>query len=226
MEAIKTMAKTSKRVWLKLDGTDVKAALQESLRTEWNGDVDMGDGELEILRQDYKRRIENHTNFIKTTNQHTYSQLFVDVQADVDYLEAAVAKATQIYQRKQQQEQVNNSTLMELCWNCAELNLLLQQAQSMLQIRSPHDLQTFFEQFKHLQYLSGLFKKKRQAATHVLVLLASDEERKQKPYAMPIQYIPYNQIKDQYIRDVTCKAKEEFMAAGVLVVGRLSDSFK
>lgn len=37
------------RYWIKIDGTDVKTGLMESERKVWNGDEDLGDGELQKL---------------------------------------------------------------------------------------------------------------------------------------------------------------------------------
>lgn len=51
------------------------------------------------------------------------------------------------------------------------------------------------------QFLCNLFKKKRTAATHVLVSMVSDDRRLKKQYAFPTRYIPYRTLKDQYIRD-------------------------
>ena len=42
--------------WIKVDAFDIKAALQEFVKGVWNGDVDMGDGKLELRRLDYERR--------------------------------------------------------------------------------------------------------------------------------------------------------------------------
>lgn len=45
------------RFWLKLDATDIKEALMESMKGVWNGDVDLGDGKLQELREDYNGRV-------------------------------------------------------------------------------------------------------------------------------------------------------------------------
>ena len=37
---------TNGRFWIKLDGTDVKAAIMESQKKVWNGDVDYDDGKM------------------------------------------------------------------------------------------------------------------------------------------------------------------------------------
>ena len=41
------------RYYLKLDATDVTPALQASMRHVWNGDVDLSDGTLGVLRTEY-----------------------------------------------------------------------------------------------------------------------------------------------------------------------------
>ena len=58
------------------------------------------------------------------------------------------------------------------------------------------------------RYLRNLFKKKRTAATHVLVLMLSDERRQKKPYALPVRYIPYRSLRGQYVRDFTKDVKQ------------------
>lgn len=50
------------------DGTDVKAALQESLRRVWNGDVDLLDGKLEDIRREYEVRISGCETITKFNN--------------------------------------------------------------------------------------------------------------------------------------------------------------
>lgn len=45
------------RFWLKLDATDIKVGLMVSQRNVWNGDVDLNDGRLEKLRQEYDCRL-------------------------------------------------------------------------------------------------------------------------------------------------------------------------
>eukprot|EP00058_Branchiostoma_floridae_P008551 XP_002594039.1 hypothetical protein BRAFLDRAFT_68521 [Branchiostoma floridae] len=65
------------------------------------------------------------------------------------------------------------------------------EAQDMLKIHPRHkghkgDL---------IKFHSRHFKKKRQpAASHILVIMISDEERKNKPYALPIQFVPYSTL--------------------------------
>ena len=58
-------------------------------------------------------------------------------------------------------------------------------------------------------YLRNLYKKRRSpAATHVMVIMMSEEQRKAKPYALPVQYIPYKSIKNTEVRVFTSKIKK------------------
>ena len=44
--------------WIKSDGSDVIPGLTESVRREWSGDVDLGDGIVQTQHKDYLERIE------------------------------------------------------------------------------------------------------------------------------------------------------------------------
>ena len=44
--------------WIKADGCDIVSGLEESLRLEWNGDVDFGTSEVQLLYSLYRRRLE------------------------------------------------------------------------------------------------------------------------------------------------------------------------
>ena len=74
----------------------------------------------------------------------------------------------------------------------------------------------------YLQYLQNLFKKKRTCATHILVFMIAEEQRDSKPYAIPVQYIPYKGIRDQEVRDLTKEIKVQMTNADLKVVGKFS----
>ena len=71
-------------------------------------------------------------------------------------------------------------------------------------------------------YIRNLYVKTKQPAeTHALVIMVSEEQRKKKPYALPVQYVPYHSIRDRYIRDLSKNLKEEMTKLGMKVVGNL-----
>lgn len=45
--------------WIKGDGVDVVKGIGESVRGEWWGDVDLNDGALGLLYQDYKKKLDD-----------------------------------------------------------------------------------------------------------------------------------------------------------------------
>ena len=47
------------------------------------------------------------------------------------------------------------------------------------------------------EFVKGVTRHQRVAATHCLVIMISPEERNKKPYAFPVQCIPYKGLKDK-----------------------------
>ena len=48
----------SARWWVKADGCDIVSGLEESLRNDWNGDIDLGTGEWQKMYQKYLDHLE------------------------------------------------------------------------------------------------------------------------------------------------------------------------
>ena len=44
--------------WIKGDGCDVVKDVWESIKGEWSGDIDLNDGQLECLHQQYKEQLQ------------------------------------------------------------------------------------------------------------------------------------------------------------------------
>jgi hypothetical protein len=144
------------------------------------------------------------------------------------FLQEAHAKACRAYSSA---KNPTNEKLKELSWECVELSQLLTTAQEFLvNLAVVNDflvennleaarfhLKRMAEEMK--SYLTRLFKKKRAAATHVLVIMVASEKRDWKPYAIPVQYIPYHSLKDDFVRSVVCELKEKMESLGLEVVG-------
>ena len=63
---------------------------------------------------------------------------------------------------------------------------------------------------------------KRTAATHILIFMISPEERNSKPYALPVQCIPYKGLSDFNVRELAnvliCEMKKRNMkVAGIFL---------
>ena len=156
---------------------------------------------------------------------------------DIQFLTEGLGKGVESFRKKFNQRNAPEETLKSLNWEIVEFYSLLGQATDfMTAIRSSTDILAAGEHHQrsvkqareswvkqcgnHLAYLRNLFKKKRQCATHILVFMLSDEKWDKKPYATPVQYIPYHSLQDQELRDLVKKIKVELNNANIKAVGR------
>lgn len=233
------------RFWLKLDATDMKEALMESMRGVWNGDVDLGDGKSKELRDMYDDRVSlvgglaccESCEELKSRLRLWIGQLAEDVL----FLESGFQDAVKEYKKKFNCVTTPEETLKNANWNVVEFQTLLQQSQRLRQeyqvqlgqlenmaSATPQAFRVVKSAIRDVSndakmYLRNLFKKKRTAATHVLVLMLSDERRQKKPYALPVRFVPYRSLRDQYVRDLTRGIKQHMTQRGLALVGTTTD---
>lgn len=228
------------RFWLKLDATDLKEAIMESVKGVWNGDVDLGDGKLQELREKY----ESSLNLMSGLSSYNSSrelevglQQWIDrLEEDVIFLDSGYKEAVAVYTKKYNNPSTADEALKNANWDVVEYQTLLQQSQTLKQayeaelshlnpaVVTPQDLRAVKAAVRGLAsdaktYLRNIFKKRRTAATHVLVLMLSDERRSKKPYALPVRFIPYRNLRDQYVRDFTREIKQHMTERGLALVG-------
>lgn len=237
-------ANPSGRFWLKLDATDIKEALMESMKGVWNGDVDLGDGKLKELRKEYDDRVNQVGSLAgleSCAELETGLRKWIDeLDGDAKFLESGFKEAVEEYRKKFTNPSTAEETLKNANWNVVEFQTLLQQAQLLKQayeaelsllnpvVVRPADVRVVKTSLRGMagdakSYLRNLFKKKRTAATHVLVLMLSEERRQKKPYALPVRYIPYKSLRDQYVRDFTREVKKHMTERGLSIVGTTTD---
>ena len=65
----------------------------------------------------------------------------------------------------------------------------------------------------------GTVRYRRTAATHVLIVMISPEERNTKPYALPVQCVPYVGFKDLEVRVIADKVIKCMTDRGMKVAG-------
>ena len=70
-------------------------------------------------------------------------------------------------------------------------------------------------------FVKRVTKYKRVAATHILVLMISPEQRTSKPYALPVQCIAYKSLKDSEVRKIANELVKEMSLRGMKVAGIL-----
>jgi len=98
-------ANSDGRFWIRLDATDVKRALMESGRKVWNGDVDMSNGLLQKMREEYEQRLEmvNSVTSVDATKQDiivTIQKMVDDLEVDSEFLKVGLEEARKVFQEK------------------------------------------------------------------------------------------------------------------------------
>ena len=84
----------------------MKAALQESLRREWNGDVDLLDGKLQDIRREYEGRISSCETITKDNNIRredlviSFGALITALADDIAFLNDGLQKAVESFRSK------------------------------------------------------------------------------------------------------------------------------
>ena len=124
--------------------------------------------------------------------------------------------------------------MITLSWKVKELNDLgesgrqvyaeIKALTSRMQVREgsrqeniPRILQTIRQ--KAITFVKGVACHQRTAATHVLAFMISSEERNKKPYALPIQCLPYKGLSDNKMRELANLIITEMVKRKMKVAG-------
>ena len=112
---------------------------------------------------------------------------------------------------------------MELAWNVTGFQELLMTAKNLImELEGVLDGGVISDlpklKSRLLQYNKNLFSKKRLAASYLLVFMISGELRNRKPYAVPVQFIPYKSLSDSKLRDLQVKVEKSMKNVGMTVV--------
>ena len=71
-------------------------------------------------------------------------------------------------------------------------------------------------------FIRDLSRHQRVAATHIFVMMISSERRNMKPYAIPVQCLPYHSISTQQRRNMVSQLIKEMASRGMKVAGECS----
>ena len=198
------------------------------MRGTWTGDEDLGDGSLQILFNEYKTRC-SFVRRIGTSARLKWifkdlDKIINDLQNDLEFLASGSKSANSAYNKAVEEGKTIEKTMMELAWNAAGYDELIKKVQAL-----QHDLNMFVDgaedvdlnavKLELLNYLKGLFSKKRVAATHLLVFMIADELRNHKPYAIPVRFMPYMSLTDGKLRELEIQLENAMRSKGITVVG-------
>ena len=101
----------------------------------------------------------------------------------------------------------------------AVADLLTQQQEQCIWEREniPRHLATIRDEL--MLFVKRVTCHKRTAATHLLVFMISSEERKKKPYTLPVHCLPYKGLSDAKVRELANQIIREMTHLNMKVAG-------
>ena len=127
-------------------------------------------------------------------------------------------RTDKVYSEKQRSSRSGDKKLLHLAWKLKELADLNEEGRQLniiisslieklhsdqcdvVQDNIPRQVSTVRERI--YSFIRRLTRHKRTAATHILVFMISPEDRRRKPYAIPVQCIPYKSLTDTKAREL------------------------
>ena len=198
------------------------------MRGIWAGDEDLGDGSLQLLYEEYKRRC----SFVKAIGSPSrvklicsdVKKLLVEMQDDLSFLTSGAKLATDTYAKAIESGGSSEQAKMELAWNVIGFEDLVKKLTYLQADLNPvasgnHSVDMLSVKSELLSFLKGLYSKKRIVATHIMVFMISDELRNHKPYAVPVRFMPYRSITDEKLRQLELQLENAMRSRGMTVVG-------
>lgn len=151
------------------------------------------------------------------------------------YFVVVLRKADSEYSKKQEKGTATEKSLFKLAWDIKELeylnscgrqlrvniSVLTDKLKDPLLNRERENVAGKISKLRQdlRKFVKGITSHQRIAATHCLVIMISPEERSTKPYAIPIQCIPYKGLKDSEVRDIVNKVIKEMWDRDMKVAG-------
>ncbi len=218
------------RWWIKADACDLRKGLCESLRGEWSGDKDTGNGELKKMHEEYKEKKKTVKNL--KVRSGDFNQTVLDIkkylESDVSFLQNGLKNATDIYNQKVGVKNMSQDSLMALAWDVTgfseltKMNVdLLSEISSLLDEQHLVTIVKIWGELrdKLCNYLKQLYFRKREPCSHLLVFMIADEQREFKPYAIPVRVLPVTAVTDNAMRNMRDELVNAMEEMGMIVVG-------
>lgn len=138
------------------------------------------------------------------------------------------------YQDKLQAASPKEQAMFTLCWEIHELTeLVTLSRQQLVDVKVlldmlfkesdnmaanlPRRLHTF--KSEQTQFVKRLTRFKRTPATHIFVVMISSDQRQKKPYALPVQCLPYAGMSEKDIRSIISNLVNKMVHHGMSVQG-------
>lgn len=139
------------------------------------------------------------------------------------------------YNEKLMSNDKDSKSLFSLGWKVEELGRLVDQCQTCIattssvldQVSIPtvdmvsSNIARKVTALRELltSFVKDLSRHQREMATHILVLMISSETRNTKPYALPVQCLPYHSLTHQQMRSILSELIKEMVSRGMHVTG-------
>lgn len=217
----------------------MQVGLQESMQNEWSGDIDLGDGDLQRRHGEYVKYLQ-FVHGIGVKQRRAYAVIKTDLEEQLrnmrdekEFLTAGLAKAKDCYESKRKLLNVSEDSLFALAWDVEGYSKLIEKNMSitdsisdiLARINGPvHERGNIQADVSALKkelepYVKGVTTKKREAASHLLLFMISDELRNFKPYAVPVRVIKYKSITDAMLREFKEELRKAMKECGMTTVG-------
>ena len=146
-------------------------------------------------------------------------------------------KVSSTYAEKQRSKTIQEKEFFSLAWDIQELQRLNDKGRSLrTELSSTLDIVGYPQAMQQqcnlsrklgsirtnsTEFIKGIFKFKRVPATHIFVFMISSALRNLKPYALPIQCVPYKGLKEGDMRRMINTIVQEMVSMGMKVAGML-----
>ena len=211
------------------------------MRNEWSGDIDWGDGELQRSHEVYINQLK-FVRGIGVKQRRAYVCIKSDLQKQLqkmenerEFLIGGLRKSKDTYEAKRKLLNVSEDSLFALAWEMEGFSKLLEKSNNIQTdvgnileridgpVNERGNVQADVAKLKPEieSYVKGISTKKRQAASHLLLFMISDELRNFKPYAIPVRVLKYKSITDAKIRELRDELRRIMKECGMTTVGMI-----
>lgn len=210
------------------------------MTNDWSGDVDWGNGEIQQKHNEYLEYVQ-FVRGMAVKQRRSLATIGGDLQKLLQkmpeeklFLSEGLTKAKHLYESKRRALNVSEDSLFALAWDVEGYSKLVEKNEAIQNTISgilqrisgpPTERGNIQADVANLKkeiepYIKGLNTKKREAASHLLLFMISDELRSFKPYAVPVRVVKYKSITDAKLRELKEELRIAMKDCGMTTVGK------
>ena len=232
------------------------------MKKEWSGDVDLNDGAVHELHQEYieslrflgavgvgarrandilmldlkhlQEDLEIHLTHLSSSNSVKFYSIDVFKFSTTILCLLGLVEVSNEYSAKIAKGSSPTNTLYQLAWNVyeigrqidsgckarVEVQCLLDSLKSVNESRANIHHRVPQVKSSLCEIVKGYYCYRHTAATHIVVIMISTETCTKKPYALPVQCLPYRSLTDSAIWEVLNNVIRQMTILEMKVVGK------